>query len=131
MVSRVVDGGTESMLASALPEGVVPDPYVPPVVDWRAQAGIDRDAYRDRLLNVLSRMLSVYQATGDTTKRDVVLPVIEAVTTIKQDVQAIYDNPATTAAEYYAAVKARWLQIVAPASNPVKTDFIKYGGNTV
>lgn len=107
---------------------------MPPPENWRPQAIGDLNAYRAKLLSVLSAMLTVYQAKGESTNVDAVVAAMEAVTVLETapgTVRDLYMSADATRAEFDLAVKARWIAIVAPAPAQVKADFGKYGGNTV
>lgn len=107
---------------------------LPAPADWRPQAIADLNVFRARRLGVLSSMLSVYQAKGETANVSAVVAAMEAVTVIESEAGAVRDvylAPTSTRAEFEAAVNVRWAAIVSPAPAQVKADFSKYGGNTV
>lgn len=101
--------------------------------DWHPQATTDLNLMRAKLLGVLTSMQTDYTATSQADNAAACLQVKEAVKVIETSpaVLAAYLDPIGTRAAFDAAVKARWLEIVAPAPAQVKADFNKYGGNTI
>lgn len=111
--------------------GNVPEPV--PVVDWRPTAVADLNELRAKLLGILSSMQMDYVARGQTANADAVLSAKDGVKVIEAapGVQAAYLAQPGSRIAFDLAVKTRWAEIVSPAPAQVKSDFNKYGGNTV
>lgn len=101
--------------------------------NWRPQAIADLNVYRAKLLGILSSMQIDYSARDEAENAAAVLAAKDDVKVIETApaVLAAYADQPGSRATFDAAVKTRWLQIVAPAPTQVKQDFNKYGGNTV
>lgn len=104
-----------------------------PAVDWRPAAAADLNEMRAKIMNVLTAMQTDYTARDETANAQACLDAKASVKVIDaaSGVVAAYAADPGTRAAFDAAVKARWLEIVAPAPSAVKADFNKYGGNTV
>jgi hypothetical protein len=111
--------------------GNAPEPV--PVFDWRPQAIADLNTMRAKLLGILSSMQMDYVARDQTANADAVLAAKDGVKVIETaaGVQTAYQTQPGSRAAFDLAVKTRWTEIVSPAPAEVKSDFNKYGGNTV
>lgn len=114
-----------------LAAGNTPEPV--PVVDWRPAAAADLNIKREQFLRILTSMQIDYSMKGQDANATACMDAKEQVKVIETaaGVQAVYQNQPGSRDAFDLAVKARWAEIVAPAPTQVKSDFSKYGGNTV
>lgn len=104
-----------------------------PAVDWRPEAMADLNVMRAKIMNVLTAMQTDYTARGEAASAAACLDAKAAVKVIDKatGVVTAYTDTNGTREAFDLAVKARWAEIVTPAPLQVKSDFNKYGGNTV
>lgn len=114
-----------------LADGNTPLP-APAPPDWRVAAISDLNILRWKLMGILTAMQTDYVENGDNVDATVCWSVKVALKTIETspEVLAVYTNSSATRDMYDAAVKAKWTSLVAGASSQLRSDFVKYGGNT-
>lgn len=135
-IGAMVASAVDSWAKQADEASANPPPSADPgsvTSDWRPQAATDLNIYRAKLVGILTAMQMDYTARGEAANAAACLDAKAGVLVIDKapGVVDAYQAVPGSRSGFDLAVKTRWLQIVAPAPALVKSDFSKYGGNTV